>query len=273
MLWRMISKLMVVSSPQIRRLLWRVWYDSLSKYGFGDDIQTTFLNYGYAFGPDDGLPPVLEPQDEPNRYTIQLYHHVAAAVDLAGCDVLEVASGRGGGAAYVMRYLKPRRYFGLDASTQAVAFTNRIHRLAGLEFGQGHAERLPFGSEQFDAVICVEASHCFCSLDNFLGEVRRVLRPGGHLLYCDLRPREMVAEWREALGRSGLEIVREREITPQVLAALAMMSDERQRWIERFPRPLTNLMASFAGVKGHKTYEGLRSGEFQYLSFTLQRPA
>ena len=37
--------------------------------------------------------------------TSQLYHYVAAAVDLDGKKVLEVGSGRGGGANYVTRVL------------------------------------------------------------------------------------------------------------------------------------------------------------------------
>ena len=38
--------------------------------------------------------------------TSQLYHYVAAAVDLDGEKVLEVGSGRGGGASYVARLLQ-----------------------------------------------------------------------------------------------------------------------------------------------------------------------
>ncbi|SVD50227.1 uncharacterized protein METZ01_LOCUS403081 [marine metagenome] len=37
--------------------------------------------------------------------TSQLYHYVAASVDLDGKKVLEVGSGRGGGANYVTRVL------------------------------------------------------------------------------------------------------------------------------------------------------------------------
>ena len=38
--------------------------------------------------------------------TSQLYHYVAAAVDLDGKKVLEVGSGRGGSASYVARVLQ-----------------------------------------------------------------------------------------------------------------------------------------------------------------------
>ena len=38
--------------------------------------------------------------------TLQLYHYVAAAVDLDGKKVQEVGFGRGGGANYVARVLQ-----------------------------------------------------------------------------------------------------------------------------------------------------------------------
>ncbi len=109
-MWYKLHKFMRVSPPWVRRFFWRQWYDLLSKYRFGG---TTFLNYGYAFTEADGHPLTLDTRDEMNRYPIQIYHHVTAKVDLNGCDVLEVASGRGGGAAYIMKYLKPRSLVGI----------------------------------------------------------------------------------------------------------------------------------------------------------------
>lgn len=269
MFWAMIHRVMSVSPPGVRRFFWHWWYDTLSKHEPG----FTFMNYGYACTEADGPPPRLDLQDAPNRYAIQLYHHLLQGINTTGCDILEVASGRGGGAAYVVRNFMLRSFLGIDASPHAVAFCNRTHCLPGLEFRQGYAERLPVGDAQFDAVICVEASRCFGSLDDFLREARRALRSGGHLLYCDLRPRRQVASLRAALDRSGLELMREQEITPQVLAALAAMSDERKAWVASvFPGPLVGLFASWAGVKGHDTYEALRCGETRYLSFVLRKP-
>ncbi|MBK6479399.1 MAG: hypothetical protein IPF93_14240 [Saprospiraceae bacterium] len=36
----------------------------------------------------------LHAEEEKNRYSIQLYHFVATAVDILGKDILEIASGR-----------------------------------------------------------------------------------------------------------------------------------------------------------------------------------
>ena len=45
-----------------------------------------------------------------------------------------------------------------------------------------------------------KASFCYPSLPRFLAEVARILRPGGHFLYADLRRRDGVAKWEEELG-------------------------------------------------------------------------
>ena len=51
----------------------------------------------------------------------------------------------------------------------------------------GDADNLPFADQSFDAVINIEASHCYPRLSHFLADVARVLRPGGHFLYVDAR--------------------------------------------------------------------------------------
>jgi hypothetical protein len=78
-----------------------------------------FMNYGYALLEPNGAPLVLEPADEPDRLCIQLYHHTVGETSLEGKDVLEVGCGRGGGASYIARYLRPRSMTGLDFSSTA----------------------------------------------------------------------------------------------------------------------------------------------------------
>ena len=149
----------------------------------------TFMNYGYA--PTDPSAPRLrlEPGEAKDRFCIQLYHRVAAAVDLRGKDVLEVGSGRGGGAAFVARHHGPLAVTGVDFARNAVNFCRRRHRHDALTFTRGDAERLPFPDASFDAVLNVESSHCYPDVPRFLREVRRVLRPGGALLFADMGSR------------------------------------------------------------------------------------
>jgi hypothetical protein len=89
------------------RLVWPVCYEALAKRASTPDW--AFMNYGYAPATVDavGTPP-LRSSDERDRLCIQLYLHAIDHSDMRGKDVLEVGSGRGGGASYISRYLQPR---------------------------------------------------------------------------------------------------------------------------------------------------------------------
>ena len=63
------------------------------------------MNYGYF---KENFYPDLNLLDEKERFPIHLYHHVSTQISLKGLKVLEVGSGRGGGASYIARYLMPK---------------------------------------------------------------------------------------------------------------------------------------------------------------------
>ena len=63
-------------SPWFKRLLWRRWYEYLAGYKLTD---WRFMNYGFSSLEADAPRLSLPPEDEPNRFAIQLYHHVAGA--------------------------------------------------------------------------------------------------------------------------------------------------------------------------------------------------
>lgn len=47
---------------------------------------------------------------------------------------------------------------------------------------QAHAERLPFPDASFDRVVVVDALHHFCNQRQAIGDLLRVLKPGGRLV-------------------------------------------------------------------------------------------
>ena len=84
----------------VRRFVWRACYGALAKRVPTPDW--AFMNYGYAApAADADTIPRLQPADERDRLCIQLYLHAIDHADLRGKDVLEVGSGRGGGASYI----------------------------------------------------------------------------------------------------------------------------------------------------------------------------
>ena len=59
--------------PSLKKWFWKKWYTVLVNKA--DDPDLRFMNYGY-FSEKLALP--LNDEDEKDRYSIQLYHHVAS---------------------------------------------------------------------------------------------------------------------------------------------------------------------------------------------------
>jgi ubiquinone/menaquinone biosynthesis C-methylase UbiE len=236
----------------------------------GDEV--LFLNYAYEEDPPMGLR--LDPADEPNRASIQLYHHVATQVDLRDKKVLEVSCGHGGGASWLTRTLGPQSYTGLDLNRAGIEFCRQRHGgVAGLSFVEGDAQRLPFPDDTFDAVLNVEASHCYPDFPRFLAEVARVLRPGGHLLYTDFRFTERVAAWEQAIAAAPLVVGRTRVINPEILRGLERNSARSTELVvRRLPRCLHGLGRDFAGVAGSRIHTAVRTGALSYRSWCFVKP-
>jgi SAM-dependent methyltransferase len=268
----MLSRLFILLCrfAPLKTLLWKNWYNFLT--GHHQEGGWTFMNYGYVPAPGDP-PLVLKLEDEPDRYCIQLYHRVASQADIQGKRVLEIGSGRGGGASYVKRYLSPDTLTGVDFSDRAIAFCRRRHAMEGLSFEEGSAEALPFKDSTFDAVLNVESSHCYASMDTFLNEVQRVLRPGGFFLHADFRDSASLGQWQQELKNSGMRILSGIDITGNVLAALDADNDRKSALIRKYiPRPLLASFEDFAGMRGSAVYNGFRSGRLVYMVFLLERP-
>jgi ubiquinone/menaquinone biosynthesis C-methylase UbiE len=163
---------------------------------------------------------------------------------------------------------------GVDFAANAVDFCNRRYRTEALSFVRGDAEDLPLADRSFDVVLNVESSHCYPSVGRFLREAARVLRPGGHLLFADMRHRADLGPLREAFRDAGLTILSEEEITADVLRALALDNDRKLGLIRReVPAVFRPLFRCFAGIKDTSSYDSFRAGEWVYWRFVLRRDA
>jgi len=257
-------------SPDIKRTLWRWWYQFLVNYNQQPDWK--FMNYGFVPLEPDISELKLTEEDENDRYFIQLYDHVATAVNLQGKQVLEVGSGRGGGAAYVARYLEPDRLIGVDFSENNIQLSRKIYQLPNLSFQQGDAEALPFENEVFDVVLNVESSHCYGSMEGFVKEVNRVLKPGGIFSWADFRSLEEVAVLKQIFEHSGLKQIKANEITSNVLGALDLMDESRKNFIQTHSPPfLKGAIQEFAAVKDSNFYESFQTGKVVYLSYVFEK--
>lgn len=257
-------------SPDFKRTLWRWWYQVLANQYQKPDW--SFMNYGFVPLQPEISNLDLAESDENNRYFIQLYHHVATPANVEGKKVLEVGSGRGGGAAYIARYLKPEKMIGVDFSANNIKVASKIHQLPNLSFQQGDAEALPFEDNVFDVVVNVESSHCYGSMEKFIQEVSRVLKTGGIFSWADLRLIDEVAAVDQSFKESGLTPIKTSNITPNVLEALALINEQKQTIIEtHIPHFLKDTFQEFGAVKDSQLYEGFQTGKIVYLSYVFQK--
>lgn len=201
-----------------------------------------------------------------------MYHHVVSAVDLKGKNVLEVSSGRGGGAAYIAKHFQPQSVHGVDISGKAVKFCRGYYDIPGLSFSKGDAENLDFEDNSYDVVVNIEAAHNYPNKERFLQEVHRVLKPEGYFLFADMRPANKKEQLIELLKRSGFRIVSDEGITPNVLSALDKDNDQKLSFIEcSVPKFLRRPFSMFAGIKGTRFYNHLQSGDLSYFNLVLQK--
>ncbi len=259
-------------SPRFRRFAWRAIHQFLGRKYAGAEWWT-FMNYGYAADEGDETAPLaLKSEDELGRMCAQLYHHVTSAIDIAGCEVLEVGCGRGGGSSYISRYLAPKHVTGLDVATSQVEFCHRVHGNTVIEFIAGSAESLPFDDDSFDVVVNVESSFCYGDMSKFLSQVDRVLRPGGYFLFADIRLVSEMEQLLRELDQCPLALIRREDISQNVLRALELDSDRRAAAAEgMIPMLLRHAMHTFMGVKGTRIPNLLGSGELLYYNFVMRQ--
>ena len=79
-------------------------------------------------------------------------------------------------------------------------------------------------------------------------------------------------QWRERVYHSGLSIIRETDITREVVAALDLDNQRKLALIDRIvPRLLRSSFYDFAGLVGSKIDQGFRSGTLAYVSFVAEK--
>ena len=105
-------------------------------------------------------------------------------------QILDIATGTGDFAILAARRLQPLHITGADISEGMIEVGRRKVEKMGLQerisFERQDCTALSYPDNHFDAVTVAYGARNFAHLDTALSEMRRVLRPGGHLLILEL---------------------------------------------------------------------------------------
>ena len=168
----------------------------------------------------------------------------AEVVPLASGEVLELGAGGGANLGFYDRS-KVRHVTGIDPSDGLIALA--AERMMENDRGffhleKGVAEELPFTGGRFDTVLC---TFTLCSVQDparVLAEARRVLKPGGQLLFLEhgLSPDADVRRWQRRIEPvwkpigGGCHLTR--PVTESILAAGFGVAQRNGRYMEKSPR-------------------------------------
>ena len=105
-------------------------------------------------------------------------------------QILDVATGTGDFAILAAKELQPQALLGVDLSEGMMDVGRKKVKAAGLDsivhFQKEDCLHLSLPSDSFDAVMVAYGIRNFEDLDKGLGEMLRVLRPGGRLVIIEL---------------------------------------------------------------------------------------
>jgi len=152
-------------------------------------------------------------------------HLVEFAGVRGGETVLDVACGTGVVAITAAR--RGATVAGLDLTPELIEHARENEKIAGcgpIEWTEGDAEQLPYADASFDVVLS-QFGHMFAPRPEVaLGEMRRVLKPGGRIAFATWPPEHFVGQFFALVARHSPPPP-EGAVPPPLWGAVAVVSE------------------------------------------------
>lgn len=144
----------------------------------------------------------------------------AALAPASGERILDVGAGKGSVASRVLQVSKGAEVYAVDPDVKKVEAIRTS--FPAIKSSVAGAESLPFPDAFFDKAYTTMALHHFNDLDRALGEIARVLRPGGFFVVLEVEPGSAKGVTFRIFGRimgEHMNLMTEEQLSSRLAAA------------------------------------------------------
>jgi len=170
--------------------------------------------------------------------------------------ILEIGFGTGRNLTHYPPTVRRIEAIDPDLDLDRLSLPRIAHAAIEVDFHHLNAEHLPFEDARFDTVV---STFTLCSIPDVvhaLGEVRRVLKPGGQFLFLEhgRAPDAKVARWQERLNRAWMPLAGgchlNRPMRELIEDAGLEIGPARQYYLERAPKFVGFMTEGVANRRG-----------------------
>lgn len=170
--------------------------------------------------------------------------------------ILEIGFGTGRNLTHYPPTVRRIEAIDPDLDLDRLSLPRIAQAAIEVDFHHLNAEHLPFEDARFDTVV---STFTLCSIPDVvhaLGEVRRVLKPGGQFLFLEhgRAPDAKVARWQERLNRAWMPLAGgchlNRPMRELIEDAGLEIGPARQYYLERAPKFVGFMTEGVANRRG-----------------------
>ena len=135
----------------------------------------------------------------------------------SGERILDIGAGKGEKAARILQAFPGTEVFAVDPNERRITQARRDY--PGVRSTVAGAEKLPFDDAFFDKAYSTMALHHFSDLDKAIGEVARVVRPGGSYVILEMEPSSSLGRLFRFFGRlmgERMQVMTEKQLLAQL---------------------------------------------------------